>query len=191
MTIITKARKDHIIRCRPSKSCNSLRLSYDSKYRKRNIDLLERWAPSTLNRIAIVYVCESPPASKAYFYDIGSRRAWLSRRIIEDLRDNLKMDDFLKFENNKRLRKIDLLCNLRRNGIIVIDCCQCAVNDMRMVEREEVTIDCFYLHSRRIIERIMKKSHAEIRFLFPNCHGKTLLTYLIDRYPSRVEVVPT
>jgi hypothetical protein len=120
--------RERIVNC---KECN-LGERYCAELRARNTRLTNEYAPeNVVNRIILT---ESPPASYKFIYDRYSKctKNSLAHRVFVDLR-YIGSDEIV---NDKR--KEELLQRMRTEGVLVVDCCRCAVNRLRGKRGEEM-----------------------------------------------------
>lgn len=165
--------------------CNSIPRSYSIDCIKRNCETTNFWAPFTDDGVKILYIGESPPASGEFIYDSKSSPGWFSnQRIIPDLKDRLKVAIFHKQYSDKTV----LLQDMQNYGVLVIDCCKCAIDEIsRLTVRNCVACHCYSKNTFHLIERIMDEHNPLIRFAFPRGKGRPMYQYLSDKYSSRVE----
>jgi len=105
---------------------------YSEELRRRNCNLLNEWAP-TIRNIKLIYLGESPPDSGRYIYDINSKisskSGSLLSRIFVEMNDTRRLKEL--GERDQKIDpkwKKDLLIDLRKQGIAIIDCCHCSIN---------------------------------------------------------------
>jgi hypothetical protein len=167
--------------------CN-LGQRYCPELRARNLRFLQDYAPEA--RIEKIIIAESPPVSYKYIYDMysGCTRKSFSYRVFRDLKYvglNEIVDDS---------RKGKLLGKMKEEGILVMDCCQCAVNHLKSghrKERDEGVINCFDLYTKEVLKVLYDRHKPELFFKFPRKRGKKLLRMLDSQYGDGViERVP-
>ena len=174
-------------RCRRDIDCKGAR-RYRERLLKRNLNLSKKWKPPEGVGIKVVYIAEAYPKSGQFVYDVESPMSWLSNGIIDDLQNGLRHPGFWGIQG-----KADLLCRLRMNGVVVIDCCRCVVDKcgMSKKERDAAVRHCFSKHSRRRLNRIIKDHEPALRFAFPMHKGRQrggdLLSDINDMSNARVK----
>jgi len=162
---------------------------YCPELRERNCNLMNQFF--SLNGefdVKTVILGESPPATYRYIYDpvIYGGKKWFADWIIEILAAIPEYNNVSEKLRNTTNR-LDYLKTLGAEGILIIDCCQCAVAHLKrskaMELRKEVTLNngkrkkmnprksaivhCFIKQTRKILEPIGAKYEPKIVWAFP------------------------
>lgn len=166
-----------------------LRLKYPSKWRTKNLRLLNEHTPE--KDISTVIISESPPYNGTYIYDPCSEcyPKKFSYHVFMDL-GYIRPNDGPIDETMKET----LLLRMKEDGIIVLDCCHCAVNHLRgfsrMSERDGRVLTCFESFAHEALASIHQKYEPEMRFKFPSGRGNGLYRTLKDEFGSKIRRIP-
>lgn len=183
MEIYSEDAKDQISGCK-CRECY-LRESYSAELRKRNLQLLNEYAP--VNRIEKIIISESPPKDQSYVYLKTSRCTpkKFGHHVFHDLgyvRSNgveVRADEKEVF-----LRK------MQAEGVLIMDCCHCSVNQMsdysQSEERDRLVATCFDEHAGKEIDRLFEKYHPKMYFKFPYGRGDRVFRILKDKYGESI-----
>jgi hypothetical protein len=174
--------KRKIVECR---EC-VLGMDYPAQLRARNLSLQDDYAPE--DQIDIVILGESPPFRGGYIYDKHSRCSSksFSYQVFADLH-------FI-YAGMSSLSGIGKEMQLTRLGYarraLVLDCCNCAVNNLRGkmhdLERDKLVAACFLRFAEGALDRISRAYDPQIWFKLPPNRGNALWDDLRKKYGSRI-----
>jgi len=175
--------RERIVDCR---DCD-LGDRYCSELRARNIRLTVEYVPQDIVKLLIL--AESPPRSYKFIYDrySGCPENSLAHRVFADL-GHISSGETVDDE-----RKEELLQKARTGGVLVLDCCHCAVNHLkgkRSGERNQKVASCFERHTSNLLRAIWEEDHPELWFKFPQKRGKGLLAKLENEYGTGIKRKP-
>jgi hypothetical protein len=138
-----------------------------------------------------VILAESPPRSYKFVYDkySGCPENSLAFRVFVNL-GYVKSGEIIDED-----AKDELLRRMAKEGVMIVDCCQCAVNHLKddaseRRERDRLVSRCFDTHTGAFVEDLFLEHCPDLWFKFPEKQGAVLYARLKAEYKDKIRRIP-